>query len=235
MIADAAAGHGPRAVLLTGPSGIGKSVLLAEAARRADLPVLAAQAFAPDQDEAWSLAGRLLGQAAKRLLAPAAGILAEPEASALAEVVPGLPVPPGAVLGGLDERTRRAFALQGAVRLIAAVARPRCLIVADDLQWADPASLTLLGRLLRRLDGVSLAAAYRADESPGTDPAEAHGTPASQMTSITLGPLPAGVIRGLFSDQLLAEAIIRQARPYPLCRHRSDRRAGPAGGDHPRR
>ena len=113
-------------------------------------------------------------------------------------------------------RTASAFAVQGAVRLIAAMARPRCLIVADDLQWADPASLTLLGLLLRRLDGVSLAAAYRADGTAGFDPAEALGVPAAQMTSITLGPLPAGVIRGLFGDQLLAGAIIRQAGRTPF-------------------
>ena len=36
------------------------------------------------------------------------------------------------------------------------------------------------------------------------------------MTGITLGPLPAAVIRGLFSDQLLAEAIIRQAGRTPF-------------------
>ena len=95
MIADAAAGRGPRVVLVTGPSGIGKSALLAEAARRADVPVLAAQAFAPDQDEAWSLAARLLSQAARRLPVPVAAVLTEPEASALAEVVPGLAGPPG--------------------------------------------------------------------------------------------------------------------------------------------
>jgi DNA-binding SARP family transcriptional activator/tetratricopeptide (TPR) repeat protein len=216
VIADSAAGHGPRVVLVTGPSGIGKSALLAEAARRAGGPVLAAQAFAPDQDQAWSLAGRLLGQAARRLPVPAGAVLAEPEASALAEVVPGLAVPPGAALGSLDEETRRAFALQGAVRLVAAMARPRCLIVADDLQWADPTSLTLLGLLLRRLDCVSLAAAYRPDRDPGADPAEALGVPAAQMASLTLGPLPARVIRRLFSDQLLAEAILRQAGRTPF-------------------
>ena len=215
VIADAAAGHGPRAVLLTGPSGIGKSALLAEAARRADGPVLSAQAFAPDQDGAWSLAGRLLGQAARLLPAPAA-VLAEPEARALAEVVPGLAVSPGTAVDGLDEQARRALALQGAVRLLAAAARPRCLIVADDLQWADPTSLTLLGLLLRRLDTVSLTAAYRPDGNPGVDPAEALGLPASQMTGITLGPLPATVIRGLFGDQLLAEAILRQAGRTPF-------------------
>ena len=216
VIAAAAAGRGPRVVLVTGPNGIGKSALLEEAARRAGVPVLSAQAFAPDQDEAWSLAARLLSQAAGRLPVPVAAVLAEREASALAGVVPGLSGPPGAVPGGLDEQDRDAFAVQGAIRLIAAMARPRCLIVADDLQWADPASLTLLGLLLRRLDGVSLAAAYRADGTAGVDPAEALGVPAAQMTSITLGPLPAGAIRGLFGDQLLAGAIIRQAGRTPF-------------------
>ena len=170
MIADAAAGRGPRVVLVTGPSGIGKSALLAEAARRAAVPVLSAQAFPADQDAAWSLAGRLLRQAAQRLPGQAAEVLAEPEASALAEVVPGLSGPPGAVLAGLDEEDRRALAFRGAVRLVAAVARPRCLIAADDLQWADPASLTLLGLLIRTLDGVSLAAACRPPGTPAWQP-----------------------------------------------------------------
>ena len=160
--------------------------------------------------------GRLVSQASKRLLVPVAAILAEPEASVLAEVVPGLAASPAAALGGVDEHNRHAFALQGAVRLVAAMARPRCLIVADDLQWADPTSLTLLGLLLRRLDGVSLVAAYRPDGNPGSGPAEAFGLPAPQMTSITLGPLPARVIRGLFSDRLLAEAILRQAGRTPF-------------------
>jgi DNA-binding SARP family transcriptional activator len=216
VIADAAAGCGPRAVLVTGPGGIGKSALLAEAERRADGPVLAVQAFAPDQDQAWSLAARLLSQAARRLPVPVPALLAEPEASALAEVAPGLAGSPAAAFGGLDDHDRRAFALQAAVRLIAAVAQPRCLIVADDLHWADPTSLTLLGLLLRRLDGVSLAAAGRPDANHGFDPAEALGLPASQLTRITLGPLPARVIRDLFSDQLLAEAIIRQAGRTPF-------------------
>ena len=216
VIADAAVGRGPRVVLVAGPGGIGKSALLAEAARRTNVPVLAAQAFAPDQDEAWSLAGPLLGQAARRLPVPLAAVLTDSEVSALAEVVPCLARPPGPALGGLDEETRRAFALQGAVRLLAATARPRCLIVADDLQWADPASLTLLGVLLRRLDSVSLAAACWPDANPGSDPAEVLGLPVPQMTSIALGPLPARVIRDLFSDQLLAEAIIRQAGGTPF-------------------
>jgi AAA ATPase domain len=160
VIADAAAGRDPRVVLVTGPSRIGKSAPLAEAARRADVPVLAAQAFAPDRDEARSLAGRLLRQVGARVW-DLSTVITAPETGALCEVVPGLARVPGSAAGVLDEETRRAFDLQGAVGLVAAVARPRCLIVADDLQCADPTSLTLLGLLLRRLDAVSLAAAYR--------------------------------------------------------------------------
>ena len=215
VITAAATGCGPRVVLVTGPSGIGKSMLLAEAARRADVPVLATQAFAPDQDEAWSLAGRLLRQASA-LLPDLPAAITEPGAAALREVIPGLARVPGTAVSALDEETRRAFALQGAVGLVAAAARPRCLIAADDLQWADPTSLTLLGLLLRRLDGVSLAAAYRTDGSTDFDPAEALGIPGNQITGLTLGPLPASLIRSLFSDQLLSEAIIRQVGRTPF-------------------
>ena len=216
VIADAAAGHGPRVVLVTGPGRIGKSALLAEAARQAEVPVLSAEAFAPDQIEAWSLASQILRRAAARLTVPVAALLAEAEASALADVVPGLAGPPGAVLASLDEQDRRTFGLRGAVRLIAAMAQPRCLLAIDDLQWADPTSLSLLGLLLRRLDGVSLVTACRPDGNPGFDPAEALSWPASQMTGITLGPLPAGVIGDLFSDQPVAEAILRQADRTPF-------------------
>ncbi|HEU5416421.1 MAG TPA: BTAD domain-containing putative transcriptional regulator [Streptosporangiaceae bacterium] len=214
-IAAAASGHGPRVVLVTGPGGIGKSALLAEAARRADVPVLAAPAFAPDQDEAWSLAGRLLRQAAALLPDLRSGVTG-PEAAALRETVPGLAGVAATAESAVDEGTCRAFALQGAVGLVAAAARPRCLIAVDDLQWADPASLTVLGLLLRRLDSVSLAAAYGAGASTGFDPAEALGIPGDQVAGLTLGPLPAGLIRSLFSDQLLAEAVIRQAGRTPF-------------------
>ena len=116
VIADAAAGRGPRVVLVTGPSGIGKSALLAEAARRTGVPVLAAQAFAPDQDQAWSLAAgcsarppdgcRYRWRRSWRSRRPARW----------PRWCPASPASPDAALGGLDEHDRRAFALQGAVR-----------------------------------------------------------------------------------------------------------------------
>ncbi|MDA8323907.1 MAG: AAA family ATPase [Actinomycetota bacterium] len=219
IIASAAAGLGPRAVLVSGPAGVGKSALLAEAAHRSGVPVLAVHAFAPDRDQDWSLAARLLCRAASQAPAPLSALLPGPEAAALAASVPGLAGLPNVPAGSADvpaaERTR-ALALRAAIRLIAAVAQPRCLIVADDLQWADPASLTMLGLLLRRLDGVGLAAGYRPEALPGADSAAALGLPAAQVAAIALGPLPDGLIADLFSDRGLAAAVAGQTARGPF-------------------
>ncbi|MGH3198811.1 MAG: BTAD domain-containing putative transcriptional regulator, partial [Streptosporangiaceae bacterium] len=210
-ILAAVAGGGPRVVVVTGSGGTGKSRLLAETARLAQVPVLDAQASAADSGEAWALAGHLLRQA--RELAGAAGMeLADQEARALAALVPGLAGPAAATAGSLDGQNQRDLASQGAVRLVAAAARPRCLIVVDDLQWADPASLTLLGLILRRVGRASMVTAYQPG-GPGTSfpVAETLGIPAEHVAHIRLGPLPAEAIRELCSDPLLAETILEQA------------------------
>ena len=211
-ILAAAAGRGPRLIVITGPSGVGKSRLLAEAGRLAHVPVIDCQASAPDRDEAWSLAGRLLRQA-RRLAGPAGMLLPDQEARALASLVPGLAMPATPGQDILDDEHNRAFAFQGAVRLVEAAARPRCLIMVDDLQWADPASLTLLGLLLRRADRVSMVTAYQQDEAAAGFAPETFALPAAH---VTLGPLPADTIRALFSDSVLAEVIMQKAGHTPL-------------------
>ena len=213
VIRSAATGRGPRLVLVTGPAGAGKSRLLAETAHQERVPVVSCQAFPPDRDESWSLAGRLLAQA-MQLAGPDGTMLPGPEARALAGLIPGLAPPaagPDAPRGELD----RASAVRAAVRLVQVTARPRCLIVADDLQWADPASLELLGLLLRRVGQVSMVAAFRTGQAPAVPP-ESFGLPAAEVRHLPLGPLPAAAIRRLFSDPVLAEAILEQAGRTPL-------------------
>ncbi len=70
-------------------------------------------------------------------------------ASALAELVPGLdrligPQPPAAVLAPAEAGRRLAQAVQDLVAVFAAPDHPLVLLL-DDLQWADGASLELLG------------------------------------------------------------------------------------------
>ena len=104
------------------------------------VPVLDVQAFAPDRDEAWSLAGRLLRQA-WRLAGPAGNAAAWPGSQR--------PCQPGTGPGGTGRycarasatsEDNRAFALQGAVRLSRPPRGRAAWSLVDDLQWADPTS-----------------------------------------------------------------------------------------------
>ncbi|MGH3222386.1 MAG: BTAD domain-containing putative transcriptional regulator [Streptosporangiaceae bacterium] len=211
QIAATAAGSGPRLLLVTGPPGVGKSRLLAEAAQAARVPVLSAQAVPGDRDDAWALAGRLLRQAAD--LAHAAGIgLAE--AGALADITAPQAL---AFMPAAAAAERRALATRAAVRLAEAVAQPRCLIVADDLHWADRESLGLLGLLLRRTDRISIVGSCRPDAAgPGWSAAAALGVPATEAAHIALGPLLPEAFRRLLADPVLAEAILDQACRTPF-------------------
>lgn len=210
-VLSAAAGVGPRLIMVTGPSGVGKSRLLAEATRRTQVPVLSCQAFPADRNVAWSLAESLLRQAGS-VAGPAGVMLPDREAQALAALIPGAkPINHNIP----SDEPDRAFAVQGAVRLVEAVAQPRCLIMVDDLQWADPTSVELLGLLLRRTDRVSMVAALQQESAPAVAP-ECFGMPAAQVQHLPLGPLPATAIRTLFSDTVLAEVILDEADHTPL-------------------
>ena len=164
---DRVAGGEPAALLVEGEPGIGKTRLLRELSRRAaergfslvearadewarDVPFASlAEALDPvltdDRDLATSLDPR--------------------EQRGLAAVVPGLLADDLAPLK--DGERHLVHQAVGSV-LQALAERSGCLLLLDDVQWADPATIEALAGLLRRLPeaAVLVALASRAGQVP---------------------------------------------------------------------
>lgn len=125
-----------------------------------------------------------------------------------------LGIPPGAELTApeLDGLALREATLAALVEWIAAeAARAAVILTVDDLQWADPSTLELLGRLIeRRVPGLFILLAGRADFEP----------PWPALEVLELGPLSGeelGRIAAASPDvQRLAAAQVEQLV------HRSD-------------
>jgi len=199
ILAGARGGRG-RVVLVAGESGIGKTRLAEEAARRAAAAGMqVAWGRCHEGDGAptlwpWAQVVRQLaaelgpGQLAS-LLGPSAGWLGQlmPE---LAEPTPSAGPPSVADLGAARFQLNQAVA--GLLRRLAE-ARP-LLVVVDDLHWADVPSLSLLAFLAAELSDARLVVVgtYRDVEvAPGRPLAETLGALAREPTveRIPLGGL----------------------------------------------
>jgi DNA-binding SARP family transcriptional activator/tetratricopeptide (TPR) repeat protein len=195
---------------LSGVSGVGKSRLLAEMLRGSTLPLIAARAFLPERAEAWGLARSLLREAVGLDSAVADG-LPRRVRDALASLLPELDDRPATTLDG---ESRRALILAGALRILEAATGSGAVLVVDDLQWADPSSLALLGSALARLPRLAAVLAYRPDE---LDPAVlAALREARPLAEITLGPLPPDAVTGLTGDPGLAAALVTSTDGTPF-------------------
>jgi DNA-binding CsgD family transcriptional regulator len=142
-------GGGARTIGLFGEPGIGKSALLAEAARQAEeagLLVLVGRAAEHERDVPFSLVVDALDDQ----VASMAADRVEAAGTELAAVLPGAAGgPPGGELpAGPAERFRYHRALRALLELLGRE-RPFALLL-DDLQWADEASVELVLHLLRR-------------------------------------------------------------------------------------
>jgi DNA-binding CsgD family transcriptional regulator len=178
-----------RLVAIEAPAGLGKTRLLHAARRRAadaGMAVCSARATELERDFPYALVRQLL---AARLLA-----LADAEGERLFD---GAVAAARDALGlGRPEATARAhydaFAvLHGLYWLTAALAeRGPLLLAADDLQWADPASLDFLAFLLPRLEElpVALVVAGR----PGEGDAERLARLATDDAAVRLTPAALG-------------------------------------------
>ena len=183
------------------------------------------RAFQAERNEPWSLARTLLREALSLDLA-AAGVLAERTATALADLLPELEELRPLSADAIDPESRRALALEGAVRLLSSVAAEGLFLAVDDLQWADPTSLLLLGVIGRRVPDAALALSYRPDEV----------TPDSPLPALLddLGCSPVGDRRH-HRAVLSGHALRTRHRPGPGgILGQTHRRDGPGGvGGHP--
>jgi serine/threonine protein kinase len=226
----------PELLIVEGPSGIGKSTLVARMLERA-------RAHAP---EAWLLAGRChhresvpynaldgVVDALARALSPHASTSQDStsahdelrdELAVLARLFPTLAGVAGATEGDTgrdadvvaDPGALRVRACASLAKVLAHAASSRLLVVwIDDLQWADADSLELLGELLRaNLAGVLVILSQRPAALRISLP------PAHR---IALGPLDASDARALLASLAPARtgeadvaALVQQAAGHPM-------------------
>ena len=189
-----------RVVVVEGPAGIGKSSLLAAAARSAEAAgavVLRARGGPLEQDAAWGIARQLFEPLRSTPLWDRLTI----GAAALATRV----LDPGA-----DEPAGGGDAMYAAARGLAWLAtnlaeHSDAILVIDDVQWADAPSLRWLAQFARDLDGLALAVlcAVRSGE-PASDP---------QLLAELLAAAPGPAVRPRALGPAAAEALVREWLP----------------------
>jgi AAA ATPase domain len=154
---DGQGGRGGAAILIRGPAGIGKSALVDDAVQRAAPSTRILRTVGTSPETGLGMAG--LYQLLQPLL-PLAHLIPGPRQEALRVafgIVAGAPPEPFAVaMAALD-------------LLVDAAAEQSLPVVAEDLQWLDPATVSVLRFIARRLehDPIVLLATARDD---GPDP-----------------------------------------------------------------
>jgi predicted ATPase/transcriptional regulator with GAF, ATPase, and Fis domain len=163
-----------------------------------------------------TLVRQLLAEPEERLAAGRTQLVDELGSSAgvICEVIPELslvlgPQPAPPPLGPSEAQTRFRIALQCFLRALARPEHP-LVVFLDDLQWADAATLALLGPLLAsaELRHVLLIGAYRDNEvgpeHPLAGTIQALDAEGARVRRLLLGPLSAEALTGLLADTLHA-------------------------------
>ncbi len=179
-IADAvkriSTGEGREVLLVSGEAGLGKTTLLAEAARSAfDNGALVLFGHCEeDLASPYQLLAEALGHYVAH--APADQLLAhvEDNGSELARLVPDLArrIPDLPTSKATDGDTERFLLFAAAVALLTAASQGRpVVLVLDDLQWADAGSLLMLRHFVTSAPNlpVLVLGSFRNDELPQSD------------------------------------------------------------------
>ncbi|WP_216216664.1 AAA family ATPase [Amycolatopsis aidingensis] len=183
---DAAAAGTGGVVVIGGPPGAGRSALLdalAGAEQAAPFLPLRANGSAAEADHPLGLA--------RQLLRPVLGTDQRPEPEGWPRGAAGHARRLLAAVPGTMTDARREVLLHGLHVLIGELGRDRpVLLLADDLQWADPPSLRWLGYLARRIVRMPiLIACTIAEDCASTDPALLRELAATASRTLRPGPL----------------------------------------------
>ncbi|HEU5039187.1 MAG TPA: serine/threonine-protein kinase PknK, partial [Gemmatimonadales bacterium] len=226
---DRAATGGVELVLVAGYSGIGKTSLIQEihrslAQRRGHF--IAGKFEQLGRDIPYSALGQAFDGLVRHLLA---GTDEEVEAwrgrvldalgaggQVLVDVIPTLgrllgPQPPVPPMGPTEAQNRFNRVFQQLLGVFASPSHPLVLFL-DDLQWADPATLTLLAQFLANPDlrGLLVIGAYRDNEVSPAHPLAATleqvGAGGAALTRITLPPLATEHLAALLGDAMAVSA-----------------------------
>ncbi|MDI3284113.1 AAA family ATPase [Polyangium sp. 15x6] len=211
--------------LVAGPSGVGKSALVQalQGKVRARRGIFATGKFDQLQRSTpYAALAQALRSVVRRRLSDPADVLerwklsfqeaAGPNGQILVELIPELlhilgEPKPLLELGPMEAKHRFQTTVLRFVQALATVEHPLVLFI-DDLQWADAASLSLLGELLKEPRGQHLlvVGAYR-DEAVGPDhPLHAllgaPAAPGARTERIVLSPLGADAVAAMVGDML---------------------------------
>lgn len=198
------------AVELCGEPGIGKSRLLDELATRAAERghlVLTGRASELERDLPFWIFVDALDEYLRSLDPPRGGGIDERLRSELARVFPSLAEFATDSETVLHERYRAHQAVRDLLERLAA-GKPLVLVL-DDVHWADPASVELLGALLRRPPQarVLLALAVRPRQARGRlNAALENARHAGTLDQLVLGPLSAAEADELIGDSIDSSA-----------------------------
>ena len=211
-----------RVVLIEGPPGIGKTCLLdamAAHARQQGVPVLRGGASEAEGMPPYLPFLEALGQhihtATPNIVREQAGTLA----SVLATILPEFPLLLGElpVSYPLPAEQARLRLYEAVGMFLAAIAVPRALLLLlDDLQWADTATLDLLSYVVRHQPNARLLVlgAYREGEvaqRPSFERALAELTRLRRLITITIGQL-AGTSMATLAESRLGAPLDPAAR-----------------------